>query len=412
MTAFSGFLLAAAILLVVVLAIVLRSLWRGGKAATAGDAPPSNDRREANLAIYRDQLGELERDLNEGSLAEGDFQAARGELQRRLLDEVQAEAQGAPRAASNNGGRTTAYVLLVAIPLLSIAGYLALGRPQALDPANTQPRMNEQQIDSMLVQLEEKLKAKPDDHKGWVMLARSYKVLGRFAEAAEAYGHGMALVDTDPVLMADYAEVLVRVTGKFDGKPTELIAAALKIDPHEPQALFLAGAAASERRDFAAVADYWGRLLPQLEAGSEEEKSLGDAVDKARAIVEGKVGAAEPAAPTPETVSGEVTLSGKVAAQAKPDDLLFIFARPNEGSRMPLAVLRAKVSDLPLQFTFDDSMALPGGQKISDLPTISIEARVAKAGKAQTSSGDLFGIVKGLKPGTRGVKVVIDQVQP
>ena len=411
MTAFSGFLLAAAVLLIIVLAIVLRPLWRGGKAAAVGDAAPSNDRREANLAIYRDQLGELERDLNEGSLAEVDFQAARGELQRRLLDEVQAETQREP-TASNKGGRTTAYVLLVAIPLLSIAGYLALGRPQALDPANTQPRMNEQQIDSMLVQLEEKLKAKPDDHKGWVMLARSYKVLGRFAEAAEAYSRGMALVDTDPVLMADYAEVLVRVTGKFDGKPTELIAAALKIDPHEPQALFLAGAAASERRDFAAVADYWGRLLPQLEAGSEEEKSLGDAVDKARAIVEGKVGAAEPAAPTPETVSGEVTLSGKVAAQAKPDDLLFIFARPNEGSRMPLAVLRAKVSDLPLQFTFDDSMALPGGQKISDLPTISIEARVAKAGKAQTSSGDLFGIVKGLKPGTRGVKVVIDQVQP
>jgi cytochrome c-type biogenesis protein CcmH len=244
------------------------------------------------------------------------------------------------------------------------------------------------------------------------MLARSYKVLGRFAEAAEAYGHGMALVDTDPVLMADYAEVLVRVTGKFDGKPTELIAAALKIDPHEPQALFLAGAAASERRDFAAVVDYWGRLLPQLEAGSEEAKSLGEAVDKARAIVEGKVGAVEPAAPTPETVSGEVALSGKVAAQAKPDDLLFIFARPDEGLRMPLAVLRAKVSDLPLQFSFDDSMALPGGQKISELPTISIEARVAKAGKAQTSSGDLFGIVKGLKPGTRGVKVVIDQVQP
>ena len=411
MTAFSGFLLAAAILLVVALAIVLRPLWRGGKAATAGDAPPSNDRREANLAIYRDQLGELERDLNEGSLAEVDFQAARGELQRRLLDEVQAETQGEP-TASNKGGRTTAYVLLVAIPLLSIAGYLALGRPQALDPANTQPRMNEQQIDSMLVQLEEKLKAKPDDHKGWVMLARSYKVLGRFAEAAEAYGHGMALVDTDPVLMADYAEVLVRVTGKFDGKPTELIAAALKIDPHEPQALFLAGAAASERRDFAAVVDYWGRLLPQLEAGSEEAKSLGEAVDKARAIVEGKVGTAEPTAQAPETVSGEVALSGKVAAQAKPDDLLFVFARPDEGSRMPLAVVRAKVADLPLQFSFDDSMALSGGQKISDLGTISIEARVAKAGKAQSSSGDLFGIVKGVKPGPRDVKVVIDQVQP
>lgn len=408
MTTFSGFALIAALLLVVVLVIILRPLLRTEKSTAEDEALASSDQREANLEIYREQLADLERDRADGSLAEADFLAARGELQRRLLDEVQPDS-GVRR---KRGGRGVAYVLLLALPLMSVAGYLILGRPQALDPASTQPRMSEQQIDSMLVQLEQKLKAKPDDHKGWVMLARSYKVLGRFAEAAQAYSHGGPLLEGDAALLADYAEVLAQSNRKFDGKPMELIAAALKIDPAEPQALFLAGAAASERRDFAAVVDYWGRLLPQLEAGSEEAKSLGEAVAKARAIAEGKVGAAEPAAPAPETVSGEVALSGKVAAQAKPDDLLFVFARPDEGSRMPLAVVRAKVADLPLQFSFDDSMALSGGQKISDLGTISIEARVAKAGKAQSSSGDLFGIVKGVKPGTQGVKVVIDQVQP
>ena len=408
MTNFSGFALIAALLLVVVLVIILRPLLRSEKSTAEDEALASSDQREANLDIYREQLADLEHDRVEGSLAEADYLAARGELQRRLLDEVQPDSG----VRLKRGGRGAAYVLLLALPLLSVAGYLILGRPQALDPASTQPRMNEQQIDSMLVQLEQKLKAKPDDHKGWVMLARSYKVLGRFAEAAQAYSHGGPLLEGDSTLLADYAEVLAQANRKFDGKPMELIAAALKIDPAEPQALFLAGAAASERRDFAAVVDYWGRLLPQLEAGSEEAKSLGEAVDKARAIVEGKVGTAEPTAQAPETVSGEVALSGKVAAQAKPDDLLFVFARPDEGSRMPLAVVRAKVADLPLQFSFDDSMALSGGQKISDLGTISIEARVAKAGKAQSSSGDLFGIVKGVKPGPRDVKVVIDQVQP
>ena len=408
MTNFSGFALIAALLLVVVLVIILRPLLRSEKSTAEDEALASSDQREANLDIYREQLADLEHDRVEGSLAEADYLAARGELQRRLLDEVQPDSG----VRLKRGGRGAAYVLLLALPLLSVAGYLILGRPQALDPASTQPRMNEQQIDSMLVQLEQKLKAKPDDHKGWVMLARSYKVLGRFAEAAQAYSHGGPLLEGDSTLLADYAEVLAQANRKFDGKPMELIAAALKIDPAEPQALFLAGAAASERRDFAAVVDYWGRLLPQLEAGSEEAKSLGEAVDKARAIVEGKVGTAEPTAQAPETVSGEVALSGKVAAQAKPDDLLFVFARPDEGSRMPLAVVRAKVADLPLQFSFDDSMALSGGQKISDLGAISIEARVAKAGKAQSSSGDLFGIVKGVKPGTRDVKVVIDQVQP
>ena len=401
MTPFSGFVLVAVLLLIVVLAIVVRPLWRTATSVS----PTAADRRAANLAIYRDQLAELERDRDEGSLAETDFVAARSELQRRLLDDAHDDAI----VVRQGGGRKAAFLLLAALPLLSIAGYLVLGRPQALDPANTQPRMSAQQIDSMLVQLEEKLKANPDDLKGWVMLARSYKVLGRFADAAQAYSHGGALLEGDPVLLADYAEVLSQVNGKFDGKPTELLAAALKIDPNEPQALFLSGAAASERKDFAAVADYWGRLLPQLEAGSEEAKSLGEAVDKARAIAEGKAVAA---APAPETVSGEITLSGKVAAQAKPDDVLFVFARAGEGSRMPLAVVRARVADLPLNFAFDDTMALPGGQKISDLPSITVEARVAKSGQAQSASGDLFGSVSGVKPGSQGIKVVIDQVQP
>jgi len=157
-------------------------------------------------------------------------------------------------------------------------------------------------------------------------------------------------------------------------------------------------------------------LLLQLQPGSDEAKSLQAAVDKAREIVAQKAG--QPAADSPvnaagaEAIRGEASLSGKIAAQAKPDDLLFVFARADEGPRMPLAVMRVRVADLPLAFSFDDSMALPGGKKISEFKTVSIEARIAKSGQAQTSSGDLFGSVKGVKPGSRDIKLVIDQIQP
>ncbi|MBK8401479.1 MAG: hypothetical protein IPL29_10650 [Propionivibrio sp.] len=67
---------------------------------------------------------------------------------------------------------------------------------------------------------------------------------------------------------------------------------------------------------------------------------------------------------------------------------------------------------MPLKFQLDDSMALPGGGKISGFKTVNIEARVAKAGRAQSSSGDLFGQLKGIKPGGKNLKLVIDQVQP
>lgn len=407
MTPSIAFVAAAALLVLFVLAILLWPLWRAPKATA------SVDRQAANLDIFRDQLRELESDRDQGLLAGADFEQAHDELQRRLLDDVEAQQPNSARPVPERPGRKTALALLVLIPLTAALAYGVLGNPRALDPAQTQARITPQQIESMLGKLVDKLKANPDDTQGWVMLARSYKVLGRFADAAEAYSHGGALVDGDPTLLADYAEVLGQAQGgKLAGQPEALIAKALTLDPDEPQALFLAGAAASDRNDFAAVAEFWGRLLLQLQPGSEEAKSLGAAVDKAREIVAQQGSAKAAQAPAPEAISGEVTLSSKLAAQAKPDDLLFVFARADEGPRMPLAVLRVRVAELPLKFRFDDTMALPGGQKISDYKTVSVEARIAKAGQAQTSSGDLFGAVKAIKPGSRDIKVVIDQVQP
>ena len=404
----TSFILFAALLIVAVIAILLPPLLRAPKQSAGAD------HREANLAIFRDQLAELERERDNGALDLADFEQAQNELQRRLLDEVQPRASAPSEARP---GRKTALALLVVLPLAAAGGYALLGNQQALDPLQRQARITPQQIEGMVAGLVEKLKANPDDSKGWLMLARSYKVLERFPQAADAYSRAGALVNQDAALLADYAEVLSRATGgELQGKPGELIDQALKIDPDEPQALLLAGAAASERRQFTAAADYWARLLAQLEPGSQEAKTIAAAVDRARAIA-AQTASGEPAGKTSVAsgsgeVSGEVTLSGEVAGQASPDDVLFVFARPDEGPRMPLAATRARVGDLPLRFRFDDSMALAGGKKLSDFKTVSIEARVAKAGKAQSSSGDLFGTLSGVKPGSQGLRLLIDQVQP
>ena len=402
----TAFLIVAALLVVAVLAILLPPLWRAPRAASGAD------RREANLAIFRDQLAELERERHDGTLAEADFVQAKSELQRRLLDEMQAPS--APTAAG--AGRQTALALLVVIPLAAAAAYALLGEPRALDPLQRQARIAPEQIQEMLAGLVEKLKKNPDDSQGWLMLARSYKVLERFPEAAEAYSHAGKLVDEDPRLLADYAEVLGQAHGgNLQGKPSELIGRALQIDPNEPQALLLAGAAASDRQEFAAAADYWARLLAQIEPGSEDAKALEAAVGKARELAAAQAGGPKPAnqpVTSAGAVSGEVTLSGKLAGTVKPEDVLFVFARAENGPRMPLAATRATVADLPLRFHFDDSMAMAGGRKISDFGRISIEARIARAGKAQSSTGDLFGTLAGVKPGSQNLRLLIDQVQP
>ncbi len=405
------FILVATLLVIAVLAILLPPLWRSPSRSS------SADRREANLAIFRDQLGELERDRDAGSLAAADFTQARSELQRRLLEEVEPPSTS-PRSAAISpaaSSRRTAIALAVVLPLAAAAGYALLGNPSALDPLQRQARVSPEQIEQMLTGLVEKLQKNPDDSKGWVMLARSYKVLERYPEAAEAYRRAGALVEADPALLADYAEVLSEVNGgNFRGRPSELLAQALKIDPDAPQALLLAGAAASERHEYATAADHWARLLTQVDAGSAEARALETAISRARGMAANEANgpATSKAVAGAGKVSGEVALSGKLAGQAKPDDILFVFARAEEGSRMPLAATRATVAELPLRFTFDDSMALAGGRKISDFTSVSVEARIVKAGQAQSSSGDLFGTLTGVKPGSQNLRLLIDQVQP
>lgn len=400
----TAFLIAAALLVIAVIALLLPPLLRTPRFSG------STDQSEANLAIFRDQLAELERERREGSLAEADFAQAKSELQRRLLEEV--PAQAAP-ATTDGGSRQTALALLVLIPLAAAAGYALLGEPRALDPLQRQARIAPEQIEAMLNSLVDKLRKNPDDHQGWVMLARSYKVLERFPEAAKAYERAAPLVDQDPALLADYADVLAQTQGgSLQGGPSELIERALRINPREPQALLLAGAAATGREQFAAAADYWSRLLELVEPGSEEASALTAAIGKAREFAAAQAGGGAKPGASAGAVSGEVTLSSKLAATVQPGDVLFVFARAEEGPRMPLAAKRARVADLPLRFEFDDSMALAGGKKISDFATIRIEARVARAGQAQSSSGDLFGTLSGVKPGSRNLRVLIDQVQP
>jgi cytochrome c-type biogenesis protein CcmH len=403
----TAFIIVAALLLAAALAILLPPLWRS--------APPAGglDRREAQLAIFRDQLAELERDRDEGALGAAEEAQARSELQRRLLDEVEAQP-AAP--LTRGGGRRTALLLLLVIPLAAAAGYALLGNPRALDPLQRQARIAPEQIDAMIGGLVEKLKKNPEDGKGWVMLARSYKVLERYPEAADAYARAGSVVDQDAGLLADYAEVLSQVHGgSLQGKAGELITRALQIDPNEPQALLLAGAAARERQDFTAAADHWSRLLSQLEAESDEAKTVAAAIAEAREIAAARTAGGKTAAKAGSgagQVAGEVTLSGRLAGRMRPDDVVFVFARAEDGSRMPLAAMRATVADLPLAFHLDDSMALAGGGRISDFASVSVEARITRAGNASTSSGDLFGRIAGVKPGNRKLRLVIDQVQP
>ncbi len=274
------FALFATLIVVVTAAFILPPLWFGLRRPEA-----KADRKAANLAIFRDQLAELEREKAEGSLADADFEQAKQELQRRLLEEIE-PADSEAASTSHAPTRKTAILLLLLLPILALLGYGMLGNPRALDPEEriAKPQMSPEQIEAMVARLAEKMKANPDDLKGWLMLARSYKSMGRYSEAVEAFAKAEKLVNESPDLLAAYAETVAMAEGKgLKGKPTQLIEKALKLDPQHGHSLFLAGAAAMERGDNKQGITYWEALLPQVEPGSEIDQMLRGGIDKMKA---------------------------------------------------------------------------------------------------------------------------------
>jgi len=139
-------------------------------------------------------------------------------------------------------------------------GYLAVGSPQRLadDPAAV-PGAGP--WGEAIRQLQHELAAHPDEVRLWVLLARAYAAAGEPVPAAQALQRARALRPRDAGLLADHADFLARLQGsRLDGEPMRLVQQALALDPDQPQALALAGAAAYARRDFVQAARHWERL--------------------------------------------------------------------------------------------------------------------------------------------------------
>lgn len=115
-----------------------------------------------------------------------------------------------------------------------------------------------------------------------------------------------------------------------------------------------------------------------------------------------------PAIAAPEAVSGTVSLSPELADKVAPTDTVFILVRAAQGPRMPIAVYRKQVKDLPLNFMLDDSMSMQPRVKISNFSEVKVAARISKSGSAVTRPGDYEGVSPAIKPGTSGVDIVID----
>ncbi len=418
------FWVIAVILMVVALLFVLPPLWRRGNApeATAG-VPPTN--RALNVAVYRDQQQELEADRRSGVLSDEQYQRARLELERRLLDDV---ATVAAPAVVRPVSRVSAVIVGVAVPLMAVLLYFAVGTPRVLSPLaplqgmvgqenNAGKGPSPEQVVAMVTKLAERMRQNPDDPQGWAMLGRSYVVMNRYDDAAAAYAKAVERVPNNPHLLADYADALAMARGQsLLGEPEALIMRALKIDPNHVKSLALAGAIAFDKKDFAAAIRHWEKMAALVPPDTTMARNVQASIAEARGLAGGtptKAPATEKAAEktvaaAASGVSGTIALAPALAAKVAPGDTLFIFARAAEGSRMPLAILRKQAGELPLQFTLDDSMAMNPATKLSSAKQVVVGARISKSGNALPQPGDLQGVAVPASSNSKNITLVID----
>lgn len=408
------FWLVAALLVVLCMAVLLRPLLRAAPPVRDADAVPPGE-------VYRDQLHELDGDLRRGTLDASLRHAAQDELGRRLLDDGAASPSGDANAPQQDAGAgrspALASLLLAAIPSAAILLYLQLGNPVALwRSGDVGPmaqdgmghELSNAQVEGLVNQLAQRLRMQPDDAEGWYMLGRSYAAMERPADAAAAYAKAVELVPDEAALRADYADVLASVNGgSLQGPAQAQIERALALDPEQPKALALAASVAMERGDKAQAVAHWEHLYRLLPPQSQTAARIAANLAEAR----GETPLSAKAA-TGASVSGRVVMSGKAPRKPAPDETVFIYARPVDGSRMPLAVLRRQVRDLPLAFTLDDSLAMSAGHRLSSQQSVMLEARVSASGNAVSQPGDLIGKAGPVHVGASSIDISIDSLVP
>ena len=271
------FVLIAVALVAVALAFVLPTLL---KARARGDAA---SRAAVNAEIYRQEVEELQQEVARGELPAGEAQSMRQEKHRRLLDDAR-EAGASPSSAPR--ARKVALFVAVALPVVAVAVYFTVGKPGALTEEPPAPApVGEAAKGNYIEQLQSHLSRQPRDGRGWVLLARAQADRNEFKASADAYQKALTVsekVAKDPGVLCEYADVLgMTQGGNLAGRPAELIAKALSINPAHPAALEMAGSVAYEEGRYADAARYWNALLADLTPGSERHRELSAAVARA-----------------------------------------------------------------------------------------------------------------------------------
>jgi cytochrome c-type biogenesis protein CcmH len=384
-----SFIIVGILMIAAAAACVAVPLWRHGSSRRRRDPVATN------LAAHEKELKQLERDLHTGVLGVAEYAKRRRELEVTLqqrLDRSAKAAETAPPQRRRAGNRGTAWTMVIAIPVIAGALYAWLGNwrigvegvAQASEPA----------VEQMVANLAHRLQTTDTNNlKGWVMLGRSYVVMGRYQDALGAFAHARKLAgDGNANVLASYAEALALAhPAKLTGTVASLFNKVLQEAPNNPKALWYGGMAAYQQHRNAVAVRRWNRLLAQ-DPPAQFRRVLKTRIRAAGGAA--APNAAQPTAAAPSSraaVGVHVTVASNVRGHIASGATLYVFIRAANDPGPPLAVRRVSAKHFPLTIKLSDQDAMIQGTALSAHHHLEAVARVSKSGKPLKQSGDIMG---------------------
>ena len=385
------FWLIAGILILIAFGFILPPLWRK-------QALKTDDLDQRNIQIAQQRLAELKENRRLGGLSQAQYDEQLADLEQALSDDLDIKSN---MTAAQSRGRWVIYLLVVAVPVLAGSLYFTLGNYPAVshsaEMAADPDALKQAEVIKMVEGLADKMKANPNDAQGWLMLGRSYRVLEQYPKAVDAFAHAYQLLGDQAEVMLLYADTLGYAGDKnLTGKPAELIFKALALEPDNMNALWLGGMAKAQQGDTAAAISLWKKLEALLPPGSESQQEIQGLLAKIEKEAPQTAAQPEtaPAAQVPgAAIAVQVSLAPELQKSVSPGDTVFVYAQALSGPKMPLAIVRKQVSDLPLTVSLDDTMAMMPNMKLSNFAEVKLLARVSKSGNAMSQPGDMIGSI-------------------
>ncbi len=352
---------------------------------------------EANQDVYQQHLKDLEDTHHRGEIEPAEFAELRQDLEKTLVSDNEAVQFSERPIIASFRSRLPVIALVFALPLFALALYqfvgakadweiyqLAKKRAHTAELAERNPLSEE-----LIGVLQNRLKRKPLNSQNWYLLASVATELGDHDEAVRAYRRVLEIEPNAPQVMAELAQALfMRAGNTITPEVSRNTQMALQINPRMPTALGLAGIEAFQSGAYETAIEHWSLAVKQLDPNSPASVALSSGIARAQAALD-KTGNSTNNKKESSGPVLKVSVSyDKSLVKAKQEDQVFVYARAWQGPKMPLAIRKLKVSDLPIRIELDNSMAMAPGMDLASFPQVELVARITGSGSAIPQSGD------------------------